>query len=285
MAKQKALPFTIPKVSSAAIIVQQDRESRFYSKLHQHTEVQLSYIITGSGTLFAGNSILPFNPNSLVVLGSNLPHLFESNSEANQESHRISIFIDPDWLAQLITHNPELNSLTNLVANTSTGFVINVIPDAVGSLFRKVLKTKDVNRFIHFVTLLNQIKKLKYTPIARQDHLKPYSETDEKRMRRLLDYTLSNYPNTITITHAALQTALTPAAFCKYFKKRTGKTYIEFLNQVRVEASCRTLLEQPDMSIATIAYRNGFSSLSNFNRQFKAIKKTTPRAYRKLIAG
>ena len=70
--------------------------------------------------------------------------------------------------------------------------------------------------------------------------------------------------------------SMTRNAFCKYFKKRTNKTYVQFLNEIRVEQACKLLLSQTDMNIAEIAEQCGFRNMSNFNRQFKSIKKMTP---------
>lgn len=283
MAKTKALPFTIPKATNAAIIAQLDREKRFYGKLHQHNQIQLSYIFKGSGTLFAGNSIIPYHNQELVVIGSNVPHLFESNPNSNAFSERISIFVDPEWILSLTQNNPELHSLEFLVKRSKAGFVIKDSKSKVADLVAAVLNQKQVLRFLNFIALLNAIKNIKYEGLNNNSIAKPYSATDEARMQKLLDYTLSNYANAISLNQAAQQTALTPTAFCKYFKKRTGKTYIEFLNHVRIEASCQKLQESNELSIEGIAYSCGFSSLSNFNRQFKRIKQTTPRAYREFI--
>ena len=283
MTTTKALPFNIPKPSQASIIVQENKEPRFYDKLHEHTEVQFSYLLSGEGTLFAGNSIVPYHKNQLVVLNSNVPHLFRTTANPTEDSHRISVFFDADWYYKLIGLNPELKTLEFLLAQAKTGFVINDPTGSLVPLFDRLLKRKLAKRFLSFIELVLALKEHAFTTLEGDGLAKPYSTTDGARMRNILEYTLAHYPDAISIKDAAKQTALTPHAFCKYFKKRTGKTYINFLNQVRIEASCRRLLEQPDSSIAAIAYSCGFSSLSNFNRQFKRIKATTPRKFRRAI--
>jgi AraC-like DNA-binding protein len=75
---------------------------------------------------------------------------------------------------------------------------------------------------------------------------------------------------------------MTKNAFCKYFKKRTNKTYFRFLNELRIEHACKLLIDDNDMAIADIAYKSGFKNLSNFNRQFKFIKGINPNKFRKL---
>ncbi len=69
-------------------------------------------------------------------------------------------------------------------------------------------------------------------------------------------------------------------AFCSYFKKRTKKTYIDFVNEVRIGYACKQLLTS-QMSILEICFESGFNTIANFNRQFLRIKSVTPSGYRK----
>ena len=110
---------------------------------------------------------------------------------------------------------------------------------------------------------------------------KYYSDTEGKRMSAVMEYTINNYQNQISLENIASVANLTKNAFCKYFKKRTNKTYFSFLNEMRVENASRLLISGNDLSIAEIADRSGFNNISNFNRQFKTFKQVAPSNYRK----
>jgi len=75
---------------------------------------------------------------------------------------------------------------------------------------------------------------------------------------------------------------MTKNAFCKYFKRRTNKTYVSFLTELRIENACKLLQSKEEFSISEVAYQVGFNNISNFNRKFKAIKNITPLKYRNI---
>jgi YesN/AraC family two-component response regulator len=64
----------------------------------------------------------------------------------------------------------------------------------------------------------------------------------------------------------------------KFFRERTRRTFVSFLNEVKIGYACRLLSEQA-MSISQICFESGYSNLSNFNRQFKKLKSMTPSQY------
>ena len=112
---------------------------------------------------------------------------------------------------------------------------------------------------------------------AVNKNLKSY---DGKRLNLVLEFTFREFNRPIELTEIARLANLTPQAFCKYFKTRTRKTYIQFLNEIRIQYAVR-LLNKDEESIASIAYQSGFINLSHFNRTFKASTEMTPRDFLK----
>ena len=74
----KVLPFRIPKSSDASVIIQEDLTTAFYDKFHQHEEIQISLILEGEGQLIVGDTINDYKTNDLLVIGSNVPHMFKT---------------------------------------------------------------------------------------------------------------------------------------------------------------------------------------------------------------
>ena len=72
-------------------------------------------------------------------------------------------------------------------------------------------------------------------------------------------------------------------AFCNYFKRSTKKTYIDFLNEVRVGYACNLLMDTKK-PVIDICYESGYNTMANFHKQFLKIKKLTPLQYRKSFA-
>ena len=69
-------------------------------------------------------------------------------------------------------------------------------------------------------------------------------------------------------------------AFCNYFRKSTKKTYIDFLNEIRISHACQLLIDT-QKPVLEICFESGFNTVANFNKQFLKLKKTTPSSFRK----
>lgn len=277
----KVLPFSIPKTKKAAIIVQEDRQSSFYDRLHQHPEVQLSYIIEGQGTVFCKDSVRPYQSGDLLLIPGGVPHVFNSHDKEDQIHHRISVFFEAPWLKDTIERTPELAQLSLLYKHLDRGFHWQDRSGIWFDLCRDLIKAKATRRYITFLEMLPLMLKAKGEWLTISESTTPYDLTDSKRMTAVIDYTMHGYQNPIRLEELARQMAMTPSSFCKYFKKRTGKTYFGFLLEVRIEHACRKLIEKPDETIAAIAEDSGFSNMANFNRRFKIITGMTPRQYRR----
>jgi len=101
-------------------------------------------------------------------------------------------------------------------------------------------------------------------------------------MRNVFEYTMNNFQEEISVKTISNVANMTKNAFCKCFKKPTNKTYVQILNELRIEHACRLLQSNNDLSIIQIAERVGFNNMSNFNRQFKAFKSCNPSEFKKI---
>jgi AraC-like DNA-binding protein len=121
----------------------------------------------------------------------------------------------------------------------------------------------------------------KVTTLSSALHTKIYGEEEGKRMSDIFGFTLDHFDKSISLKEVAEIANMTPNAFCRYFKQRTNKTYMNFLLDIRIGNACKLLTKKTDLSIAEIAYKSGFNNLTNFNRKFKSIKGLTPSEFRK----
>ncbi|WP_374957772.1 helix-turn-helix domain-containing protein [Gilvibacter sp.] len=284
MIGSKVLPFTIPKSETASITVQHDRELQFYKHLHQHPETQLSLIINGSGTLFCGNTLIPFAPYSLICVRGRQPHLFRCEPIKGQVFERISVFFLEEWLASICEVTPEISSLQNSFKSESSGWYLSDIDLGIFNQFEALSQAKSAARFQQFIALLAALSNQKIQTISELGQPKNYRGEDSDRMSKIIEYTMNHYREPIYIEQVADKIALTPSSFCKYFKKRTGKSYVQFLNEIRCEAASNLLIQDLEMEMPAIAERCGYNSIANFNRQFKKYQGSSPSAYRKLKA-
>lgn len=71
------------------------------------------------------------------------------------------------------------------------------------------------------------------------------------------------------------------STFTRHFKKIFGVSYIEYLIGQKVDKACH-LLSSSSLTITHIAWEAGFTSLSQFNKQFKQHAGVSPRLYREI---
>lgn len=283
----KVVPFQIPKNTEEAFRVQVDDLPHLYNHLHQHPEIQLTLIKESNGTLVAGDYVGPFHAGDVFVIGGNQPHVFRNDEKFFKKRSKaiaITIFFDETTFGENFWLLEEMKSLQQFLKNSSGGFrITGRKKKSLAEKLVSIVNAKGIDRLIIFLEILKLLTSRKEmyslaTPVI-QRNIKSY---DGSRLNKVIEFTFKEFQRPITLKEVAGLANLTPEAFCKYFKTRTRKTYINFLNEIRVNHACRLLTEEK--SISAICYDCGFMNLSNFNRIFKKIKHVSPGEWRKINA-
>ncbi len=287
----KAVRFIIPKTSEATFRLQEDHSAYFYDSIHYHPEYQLTLVLKGEGTCFIGNSVERYKPGDVFLIGKNVPHVFRSDQEyynegAKLESHCVSIFLNDETLGKQFLDLPELVSIHRLLESSQYGIYFpQKENEKISNQILHAFEIKDFERFLHIINLfhylscIENIQLLSTTPFFQ-----PSKETDHERINVIFQHLSLNFANEITLEEVAQMANMTTNSFCRYFKKRTGKSFSHFLNNLRIEYACH-MIANSNEAFGSIAMDCGYNSLSYFNRQFKNIKKLTPNQYRIKYAG
>ena len=287
----RALPFKIPTTDNESFLVQEDLMDHFYGILHTHPEVQITLILSSTGTLFAGDYIGSFRPGDLFVIGSNCPHVFKNDEafyggEEGLKAHGLSLFLGKQFLEQQIFEIPEASAFTDFIKKSETGFYAT--SQAMTGLEELMLAIRHASGLGRLVMLFQIIEKLSmyrgFKPLLEKPLSIEVNEADGKRLKDVFEHTMAHFSEVISIEEIANIANLTPQSFCRFFKRSTRKTYVNFLNELRINKAIQ-LLKRADMSIAEISYQSGFNNLSHFNRQFLRMKKETPSAFRRRMQG
>ncbi|WP_196895170.1 AraC family transcriptional regulator [Aureivirga marina] len=279
----KIIPFKVSKAITETIVIQRDYGSHFYNHLHQHSEIQVTLILKGEGTYIIGDAIGNFKPLDLFIIGEKLPHVFKTDT--NEQSDRcemISIYFSPTSFGSHFFELPEMIHLNPILNDSLRGVKMNNIDK---SIIRRIKQIEFLNNFQKFVSFLNIMSDL--STIESNKYVlssliveKQYSEEEELRMDEIIQFTLREFHRNITLEEVANIANMTPNAFCRYFKQRTNKTFINFLTELRIGNACKLLSKRNELNIMDICYKSGFNNLANFNRKFKDIKGMTPSKYR-----
>lgn len=275
----KVLPFQIAKPLHENLIVQEDRVPMFYSQLHQHKELQMSLIVRGKGKLIVGDSVHPFETGDFFTIASNSPHLF-SNEPSADGVHMISLFFTEKTFGRGFFELPDLEEVRPFFRMAQEGFRVIGNTKDIKKLLVQILASDKLERFICFLLLLKMVCPSEKRTLTQFLYPKEIGTNEGKRMQLIFDYTIKNFQRDITLKKTAGLVHMTPNAFCRFFKQRTNKTYFQFLIELRIEHACQLLLkDEKDLSILEISERSGFSSISNFNRQFRKLKGVVPSMY------
>ena len=283
----KIVPFQIPKNTEEAFRVQVDDLPHLYNHLHQHPEIQLTLIKESNGTLVAGDHVGTFHPGDVFVIGGNQPHVFRNDEKFFKKRSKaiaITIFFDEATFGENFWMVEEMKSLQPFLKSSSGGFrITGRKKKLLAERLLAIVNAKGIDRLIIFLEILKMLANRKEMhPLTKPVFQRNIKSYDGNRLNKVIEFTFKEFQRTITLKEVAGLANLTPEAFCKYFKTRTRKTYINFLNEIRVNHACRLLTE--DKTIAGICYDCGFMNLSNFNRVFKKIKHMSPNEWRKINA-
>ena len=119
----KVFPFKIPKSGEDPLIYQEDREIVFYDKLHQHEEIQISFIEKGQGAIFAGDTISHYREGDILMIGSNLPHVFRSEVYDNESSIMRTLFFTTNSFGKDFFSLTTFKNIQPFLENSKNGFI------------------------------------------------------------------------------------------------------------------------------------------------------------------
>ncbi|MDD6209992.1 MAG: AraC family transcriptional regulator [Bacteroidales bacterium] len=272
--------------TSCSFNIRKDKGANIYmySMWHYHPEVELLFISGGKGIQIVGDKTDNISePQHLIMLGSHLPHTiaYDNISEQN-EAEAIVIHFNEDFLGKDFLNLPEMENICELFRIARVGLSIKgETLTEIGTIMAQMLDASPVKRLFSLLQILQIIAEQKeYSFIASEGFACDYSGIDNSRISKIYRFTFENFSSDISVTKAADQLRLSKESFCRYFKQKTGKTYFQFLTEVRIGHACKLLMEN-EMNVTEICAACGYKNASNFHHQFKEIVKKTPLQYQK----
>jgi AraC-like DNA-binding protein len=283
----KVLQFTIPVAHDKSIIAQYDELPHFYPHFHRHNEAQVTWIQAGEGTLIVGNNMHAFKEGEIYLIGADQPHLFKSSPDYFQPDNKkviksLTIFFDPKGSLSSLFDLPEMKTFKDFIQQHSQGFKLpGELIEKISGTMLEIQSASGPDQMIQFLLLLKLLRSIrgKPEPLSSSQNSPGITESEGIRISNIYNYILQHYNEAIMLDDIAREACMTPQAFCRYFKKHTGHTFVSFLNEMRINEACKKLTDNKYESISVIAYQCGFTSITNFNRVFKSIMGSSPRGY------
>lgn len=264
----------------SSFLVQHRRTAAFGFHWHHHPEFELTLIVRGSGTRFVGDSVETFTDGDLVLLGSDLPHTWQSQRERHRNRcETVYVQFTRDFLGAAFLTRPELTDVQRLLVMAGRGLRITGAPrDRAAELILRLPTASGLQRVILLLRVFEALTAAPHRVLASEGYRTP-TASGNRRIDRVCGFLARNFARRIPLAEAARQAHLSPAGFSRFFRSTTQRTYSRYLSELRVGQACR-LLAESDLPIARVAETVGFRNLANFNRQFLRLRRATPRQFR-----
>jgi len=251
---------------------------------HFHSEFEIVYVLKSSGTRFVADSIEAFNEGDITLIGSNLPHFWKSgNSDGavgNDRVNAIVVQFHTDFFRDEINAYPEFYKISELLKRASTGVhFLDPASEKIGKMLKRLLKLNGMERILYFIKLLDFMARTEnYRILASNTYLLEDPKVLSRRLDKIMHFIITNYQRKLTLDEVAGKIGMNTAAFSRYFKEKTGKNFIFFVNEMRIGYACKLLIENI-LPVTQICFECGFNNVSNFNRMFKRQTGYTPGMY------
>jgi len=266
----------------SSVLVKQHTEKRKnrYAFWHFHPEIELVYVNKGRGKRHIGNHLSYFNNSQLIILGSNLPHNGFTDGLTAKGSETIVQF-KPDFLGESFFQIPEMDTINTLFEKAKKGILYK--PDTkkiVGPKIESLVHLEGFQRIAKLLEILNDLAEAEdYTLLNADGFAFETAPQDSTKIDIIFKHVNSNFQQHITLEEIADKVSMTVPAFCRYFKKATGKTFTKLVNEYRVVHATK-LLSESQNSITDICFECGFNNFSHFNKLFKEFTGKSASKYR-----
>jgi len=261
--------------------------NEMWTTWHYHPEIDILLTLKNTGYHITGDYMGDIKPGTLILNGSNVPHAFHPNELPEGDSDKPAMLViqfSEKSLGKELLSKLEMDRIRNFLESTSQSFeFFGMTRDRVEEMMQAMRTQNPGQRFAQFILILETLASAPdedCSPLVSQIYAPSLNEKNVERIDRVKNWILENLDQEIKLEEVTRVARMSSKSFSRFFKKNTGKTFIQYVNELRVGLACRKLM-QSDASVSEICFESGFNNLSNFNRQFKERKGTSPKHFRK----
>lgn len=265
-------------------------KSEFDFPLHYHEEYELNFIRNAKGARrVVGDHLEEIDDLELVLVGSNLQHAWFTHNCKSSEISEITVQFHKDLFDDKFLSRNQLNFIRNMLEKSSRG--ISFSKETIEHLAPRILNLNQRHGFDSMLELMSILHDLSTSRNMRMLSDASFNSNQaeqmsyhSRRIEKTLEYMNKNFDKQITLSDVARLANMSDVSFSRFFKQRTGNTFIDNQTQIRLGHASRMLIDTTQ-SVAEIAYHCGFNNISNFNRIFKKKKGCTPKEFRTNMSG
>jgi len=247
---------------------------------HFHPELELVYVNGGSGKRQIGSHVSYYTNGDLILIGSNLPHCGFTDALTGNTSETV-VQMKLDFLGTDFFKIPEMKKIESLFNSASGGIAFyGKTKVKIGEKMEVLEYQTDFQRLLSILNILNELGNSKEIRLLNASGFSLETDVkDNDRINVIFNHVKNNFKEEITLDEISSMVSMTIPSFCRYFKKITNKTFVQFVNEYRLVHASKLLAEKP-MSITEVCFECGFNNFSHFNKSFKAFTGQNPSEYR-----
>jgi len=286
--KTKLMREITPLTQSDCFTIFSRVKSAFDFPLHYHEEFELNFIQNAKGARrVVGDHIEEIDELELVLVGSNLQHAWFTHRWTSREIREITIQFHKDLFDEKFLRRNQLSFIRTMLEKSLRGILFS--RETAQALAPRIIELNQKHGFDSVLELMSILHDLSISRNMRILSDASFTNHDQytynsRRIEKTLEYMNQNFDKSITLSEVARLANMSDAAFSRFFKQRTGNTFIDSLTEIRLGHASRMLIDTTQ-SIAEVAYNCGFNNISNFNRIFKKKKGCTPKDFRESFSG
>jgi AraC-like DNA-binding protein len=271
-----------PLTSSDCFTLFSRVKSEFDFPLHCHEELELNFIMNAKGAKrLIGDHIAEIDDLELVLVGSNLPHVWQTHKCKSKEIKEITIQFHKDLFDEKFLRRNQMSFIRSMFERSAKGILFS--KQTIEQITPRLTILSQKHGFDSVLELLSILHDLS---VSRNMHTlsdATFSNAElsynSRRIDSAFEYMNQNFQKNITLTEVSKLVNMTDVSFSRFFKTRTGITFMDSLLELRLGHASRLLIDTTQ-SVAEVAYNCGFNNISNFNRLFKKKKGCTPKEFR-----
>lgn len=246
-----------------------------HMEAHLHPEWELIYVIRGELVISLGDHSFTLTGGGILLLDAGSRHEIRSSGRTVSCHMMILDRVITSLLQGEPTH---FHCNTLLHPNKPYERLRQILQQILLRIFDSSRRT-DSMQFADEFRLLDLLFEHFLVPSTGQGTAK-YTEDPDERLRRIVRYVHTHYRDPVSLSELSAQLFLSPSSVSRFFRKKTGVYFTDYVNQVRMQSAVSEL-RQTALPITKIAVDNGFSTPSAFSKAFQEQYRMTPSDYRK----
>jgi len=260
----------------------------FNFPLHFHEEYELNLIINAPGAKrIVGDNVEVIDDIELVLVGPNLSHVWLTHNCKSEAITEVTVQWHKDLFDDKFLKRNQLSFIKKMLERSSRGILFpKETAQLLAARLQAINELQGFDSVLELMSILHALStsrsmRVLSDVVLNNDQIMNFNS---RRIDKAFEFMNANFQKPITLKDLAKLVSMTDVSFSRFIKKRTGNTFIDTMNEIRLGHATRMLIETTH-SIAEISYNCGFNNISNFNRIFKKKKHCTPKEFRENFSG